>query len=145
MARRRCETGDASYLRGRLLNTFLINLSEGAPPRLRVPLLNIKEAILGRRYRLSVAFLPPRRMRVYNRRYRGKDEPTDILSFPLGPLSGEILLSPAEARRRARPFCRRGEDFILFLFIHGLLHLKGMRHGSKMEREERTFRKRFGI
>lgn len=94
---------------------------------------------------LSVALLSPSSIRRANRQFRGKDEATDILAFPLTAESGEILLSPAMAEREAARFGRTRDNFLLFLFIHGLLHLKGLRHGRTMESEERKFQKKFGI
>ncbi len=105
----------------------------------------IAAAILGDDYAISIAFVPPREMRRLNRLYRGTDAPTDILSFPLSPCAGEILFCRSEAAKEAKRFGRTPANFLLFLLIHGLLHLKGLRHGSKMEGEEIVFRKKFGV
>ena len=105
----------------------------------------ITAAILGERYEASITFVSPREMRRLNRLYRGKDEATDILSFSLGKRFGEILLCASEIRKEAKHFGRSPANFLLFLLIHGLLHLKGLRHGSKMERTERILRKKFGV
>jgi ssRNA-specific RNase YbeY (16S rRNA maturation enzyme) len=45
----------------------------------------------------------------------------------------------------AKKFDREYENFLGFLFIHGLVHLKGYDHGSTMESIEIQFRKQFGI
>lgn len=108
-------------------------------------LMRLKDAILGRRYELNVVFASVPLMRRLNRDYRGKDEPTDILSFPLSKNEGEIFIAPAIARRETKRFRMPFKNFIIFLLIHGMLHLKGMGHGSRMESEERKFRARFGI
>ena len=105
----------------------------------------ITAAILGDRYEASIAFVSPREMRRLNRLYRGKDEATDILSFPLGKKSGEILFCRSEVTKEAKRFGRSPANFLLFLLIHGLLHLKGFAHGGKMERAERMLRKKFGV
>jgi ssRNA-specific RNase YbeY (16S rRNA maturation enzyme) len=42
-------------------------------------------------------------------------------------------------------FDRTYENFLVFLFIHGLVHLKGYDHGDKMEKVEIKFRKKFNI
>lgn len=107
--------------------------------------LRIKTAILGQRYNLSVAFVLPKEMRRLNRRYRNKDAATEILSFPLSESSGEIIFCQPEVQKKARLFNRTPRSFLLFLLIHGLLHLKGSRHGSKMEREEHKFQRKFVI
>jgi len=111
----------------------------------RLAFLRIKEAVLGKRYELSVAIVGASKMRSLNKRWRDKDAPTDILSFSLSKSSGEIYLSPGEAKKEAVKFDRTYDNFILFLFIHGLVHLKGYDHGAIMESIETKFRKRFGI
>ena len=45
----------------------------------------------------------------------------------------------------AKKFERTYENFLAFLFIHALVHLKGMDHGSTMESMEARYRKKFGI
>ena len=107
--------------------------------------LRMKEAVLGKRYDLSVAIVGTSKMRELNRRWRDKDKPTDILSFPLSETEGEIYINPTEAKKEAKKFNRTYDNFILFLFIHGLVHLKGYEHGVIMESIEQRFRKKFGV
>ena len=95
----------------------------------------IKNAVLGRRYDLSVAFLSPAKMRAVTLRTKRKNHVSNVLSFPLSPTSGEILICKAAAK----PFS------VEFLFIHGALHLKGLKHSAIMEREEDRLLKRFGF
>lgn len=86
---------------------------------------------------LSVLFVGDRAMRTLNRRYRGIDRPTDVLSFSLREgafasiqpdVLGDIVISiPVAARRAAaagHPLARE----IDLLLIHGLLHLLGYDH-----------------
>ena len=105
----------------------------------------MKIAILGKSYDLSVAFVSSTRMKELNLSYRNINKPTDILSFPLSENEGEIYICLSEARKEARKFDRSYENFLAFLFIHGLVHLKGFDHGSTMESIEARFRKKFGI
>lgn len=107
--------------------------------------LRIKEAILGKKYELSVAIVGTSKIRQLNKRWRDKDKPTDVLSFPLSETEGEIYINPTVAKKEAKKFDRSYDNFILFLFIHGLVHLKGYEHGVIMESVEKKFRKRFGI
>ncbi|MSR70526.1 hypothetical protein EXS62_00595 [Candidatus Kaiserbacteria bacterium] len=60
---------------------------------------------------------------------------SNVLAFPLSKTSGEILICKAAAK----PYS------VGFLFIHATLHLKGLRHGATMEREEDRLLKRFGF
>jgi len=105
----------------------------------------IKEVVLGKEYDLSFAFVGPKKMREINRTYRGKDYATDILSFELEKGAGEIFICKSAAREKARLFARPLPNYLSYLFIHGLCHLKGMRHGATMERQEQKIRKQFGI
>lgn len=101
--------------------------------------LQAKERILGRNYELSLMFCGPTISRRYNALHRGKDRATNILSFPLSPSSGEILIDLATAKQDAPKFSMPEKEFTGFLFIHGLLHLKGYEHGSTMERLEKKY------
>lgn len=105
----------------------------------------MKNAVLGKSYDLSVAFVSSSRMKELNRTYRKINKPTDILSFPLSKKEGEIYICISEAKREAKKFDRKINNFISFLFIHGLVHLKGFDHGSTMESIEARFRKKFGV
>jgi probable rRNA maturation factor len=83
-----------------------------------------------------------------NRQYRGKDKPTDVLSFPLADelqpsLLGDVVISVETAARQAR---RRGHSLreeLQTLLIHGVLHLLGYDHevsrseAIRMRRKER--------
>jgi probable rRNA maturation factor len=105
----------------------------------------MKNAVLGKRYELSVVIVSAAKMRELNRRWRDRDVTTDILSFPLSETEGEIYISPDIAKKKAPEFGRSADNFILFLFIHGLVHLKGYDHGAIMESTEKKFRRKFGV
>jgi probable rRNA maturation factor len=119
------------------------NETKAAIPR--VAFRRIKEAALGPAYKMTVTFVGPVHMKKLNLMYRNRNEPTDILSFPLSKTEGEIYISPAESRREAKKFDRSYENFIAFLFIHGCVHLKGHDHSATMERIEAKLRKKFGV
>ena len=104
----------------------------------------------------------------WNRLYRGKNRPTDVLSFTTDePRSkerirrlpekrgssaseylGDIAIAPAVARQNAR---RLGRDFdaeMRILILHGLLHLMGYDHETdegQMDRREMRLRRRLGL
>lgn len=105
----------------------------------------MKKKILGTSYKLSVVFVPQAESRKINKSYRNKDYPTDILAFPLSKKEGEIVICLPIAKKKAKEFGKTESDYLHFLFIHGLLHLKGMRHGSTMEAKEQAFCRFFGI
>lgn len=111
----------------------------------RVPFCDIKKTILGKEYVLSLVFVGDTRSRALNKTYRNKDKPTNILSFPLSDTSGEIFINLNLCKKEASKFERSFDNFIAFLFIHGLFHLKGYDHGSTMERKEKNIRTTFNI
>lgn len=110
-----------------------------------VPFCSIKNTVLGKDYELSLVFVGHTRSRHLNREYRNKNKPTNILSFPLSNTEGEIFIDLAKAQEEAPLFDRSHTNFVAFLFIHGLFHLKGYDHGSTMENKEKAIRKQFNI
>jgi probable rRNA maturation factor len=82
---------------------------------------------------VSVALVDDAYIRMLNREYRGVDQPTDVLAFPMGPdegthaepTLGDIVISVERARDQARQFKHPLRREIAFLAVHGLLHLLG--------------------
>jgi probable rRNA maturation factor len=99
---------------------------------------------------ISVLFCGDTRMRTLNRRYRGQDTSTDVLSFPAtqGSLLGDIVVSVPYAARQAR---RRGDRTgreIERLLVHGYLHLLGFDHETddgQMDALEAKLARRLGL
>ncbi len=96
---------------------------------------------------LGVRFAGDRELRRFNRLYRGKDQPTDVLSFPgeEGHL-GDILISVPTARRQAESVGHSVERELQVLLLHGILHCLGYDHETdqgEMERLERRLRRRW--
>ncbi len=104
---------------------------------------NIKNDILGKQYELSFAFVSKKQIQELNKKYRSKNGPTDVLSFPLDKNSGEILICKEIAKKKASKFYPDFENYLIFLVIHALLHLKGLKHSSKMEEYEFTYYRRY--
>ena len=113
----------------------ITNTTKRTPPS--VPFANIKNKVLGKDYLLSLVFIGAKKSQKLNLTYRGKNKPTNILSFPLSKFSGEIFICLDIIKKEAMP--------VGFLFIHGLLHLKGYSHSSTMERAESKLRKKFNV
>lgn len=111
----------------------------------KLPLQDFAIRILGPRYTLSVVLIGTTRMRSFNKKYRGKDMPTDILAFPLNKKEGEIFLNPHTLRSKAKKFNMTLRDYTQYVFIHGLLHLKGYDHGRTMEKLEERWCQVFSI
>jgi rRNA maturation RNase YbeY len=96
----------------------------------------------------SVVFITDEDIRRYNRRYRGLDKPTDVLSFPGGNgYLGDILISSETAYNQVRKSGKLTfEANIRRLLVHGLLHLMGYDHErdkGEMRAFERRLRRRF--
>ena len=92
---------------------------------------------------ISLVFVGPKKARELNEQLRGKTYTPNLLSYALGERSGEIFICLHEAARQAPSHGMSERDFTLYLFIHGLLHLKGWAHGSTMERCERKLLTQF--
>lgn len=119
------------------------NTTKGKLPRL--PFAKMTDAVLGKEYDCSLVVVSGAKSRALNRTYRGKDTPTNILSFPLDEHEGEIFLDLKKARGDAPLFGRTYTNFIAFLYVHALFHLKGLDHGTKMENAEKKIRTQFHI
>jgi probable rRNA maturation factor len=115
----------------------------GRRPYPSIPFETIKTAILGTRYELSVFFAPPKEAQRINIAYRGKSYIPNTLSFALSKTSGEIILCRSAARKEHAKFDLEYENYLIFLFIHSCLHLKGYAHGGTMEQLEAKFLARF--
>lgn len=97
-----------------------------------LPFANIKNSILGKKYNLNIIFCNRDLSQKLNKDYRGKDYPTNILSFPLSDQEGEIYIQLGIARRDAPKHNMNYTQFLHLLLIHGCLHLKGLDHGEEM-------------
>ena len=83
-------------------------------------------------------------LRSLNRKFRGKDYATDVLSFP----PEDIAISFDRATAQAAERDHKVEDELRILILHGLLHLAGMDHetdSGAMARAEVKWRKRLGL
>ena len=112
---------------------------------------------------LSLSLVDDAEMRDVNRLHRGKDRPTDVLSFSIDGegaasaaanrperLLGDVVISVETARRQAAGYGATLQDEIYRLLIHGLLHVLGHDHqraGERriMQREERRLAGTVGL
>jgi probable rRNA maturation factor len=106
---------------------------------------------------ISVTLVDDASIRTLNREHRGKDKPTDVLSFPLEPepfsherLLGDIVISIDTARRQAADYDAPLQRELERLMIHGLLHVLGHDHmepgeRARMEAEERRLAAAIGM
>jgi probable rRNA maturation factor len=106
---------------------------------------------------VSIAIVSDTQVRRLNRRFRGVNKPTDVLSFPgseprvPSPESrvlGDIVIARGVARRQAREAGHSELTEWRVLALHGLLHLIGYDHegaDGRMRREERRLRRKGGL
>jgi probable rRNA maturation factor len=106
---------------------------------------------------VGIALLSDRHVRTLNRRYRGRDYATDVLSFPAGPQPpvpelepylGDIVIAGGVARRQAEAAGHSERTELRVLALHGLLHLLGYDHErdtGAMARVERRLRRKGGL
>ena len=121
----------------------ILNKTKSTLPR--VPFDKMKNEALGKKYSLSLVFIGDSASKKLNFSYRGKNKATNVLSFPLDKKSGEIFITPGVVKKQTRLFNRKFENLIAFLFIHGLMHLKGYDHGDTMDRAEEKLRRKFSV
>ncbi|HZA02151.1 MAG TPA: rRNA maturation RNase YbeY [Hyphomicrobiaceae bacterium] len=92
----------------------------------------------------AVALSSDKHVRALNRAYRGKDEPTNVLSFPAlparggagGRFLGDIVLAAETVAREAAEQGKPLRHHLQHLVVHGLMHLYGFDHRSAAEAEE---------
>jgi probable rRNA maturation factor len=109
---------------------------------------------------VSISFVRDPAIQAINREHRGKDAPTDVLSFPLVEpdnayagaerLLGDIVISVDTAQRQAAGYDAPLEREVQRLLIHGVLHLLGHDHmqpGERaiMQKEERRLARVIGM
>jgi probable rRNA maturation factor len=126
-------------------------LSDPVPLLRQAAAAAITEARRGRRARASwtpavaVALIDDRAMRKLNLTYRGKDKPTNVLSFPSGeteesrrprrPL-GDVAIALGTVKREAKAQGKTVGDHVTHLMVHAVLHLLGYDHEADPDAEE---------
>jgi probable rRNA maturation factor len=102
----------------------------------------------------SLLLTDDRELQRLNRDFLGKDEPTDVLSFPSAPEEGtahlgEIAVSLNRAEEQAAEYGHELLVEVQILMLHGVLHLLGMDHEKRdrgaMARAEKQWRKQLGL
>jgi probable rRNA maturation factor len=117
---------------------------------------------------VTICLVTNAEMARWNRVYRGKNRPTDVLSFAVEANAkprrakrrdsgdsrdcrdylGDIAIAPEVARRNAKQFGRTFGDELRILILHGILHLMGYDHETdtgQMERREKRLRRSLGL
>jgi len=100
-------------------------------------------------HELSVLLADNEFIHTLNRKYRGKDKPTNVLSFPQADLQvtddaglmgevalGDVVLAIETVEEEARAQAKTFEHHLTHLVVHGVLHLLGYDHESDADAEE---------
>jgi probable rRNA maturation factor len=100
--------------------------------------------------KVNVLVTDNRELRSLNRRFRKKDVPTDVLSFPgaFHDVAGDIAISAEMATANARKLGHSAVNEIKILILHGVLHLAGYDHerdNGIMARKEVQLRRAFKL
>lgn len=98
---------------------------------------------------VNVLLTSNRELRALNSRFRGKDRPTDVLSFPpvfglVNAFAGDVAISAEMAAQNARFLGHSPAEEVKILALHGMLHLAGYDHErdhGEMARTEERLRK----
>ncbi len=105
----------------------------------------LKELLGGKRGELNLILVDDGAMREVNREYRGKDKPTDVISFAyfdgervVGEriVVGDIFIAVETAKRQALEHGVSLKRELEMLFVHGFLHCLGFDHNDDREEEE---------
>ena len=131
------------------IDTKLTGVSEQALNRF----VSQARRVAGVRGQVHVLIVSNRRMKSLNWRFRGKNEPTDVLSFPTitevsRGFAGDIVISADTAAANARLRHHSLSQEIKVLILHGLLHLSGHDHETddgEMARKEARLRRELGL
>jgi probable rRNA maturation factor len=108
------------------------------------------------RHPVNVLVTSSSELQSLNRRFRGADKPTDVLSFPSPPsersaakhTAGEVAISADIARENARRLKHSVADEVKILVLHGILHLAGFDHehdNGEMARKESRLRQQLKL
>jgi probable rRNA maturation factor len=134
-------------------------LPRGFAARVVGAVLDDRKVGLRRPAEVSVVLADDPFVRRLNRDHRGKDQPTNVLSFPLEDaatvkgrrlLLGDVVLAYRTIRREAKTEGKRVASHAAHMLVHGTLHLLGFDHerakaARVMERHEVRILRRLGV
>ncbi len=110
-----------------------------------LPYETLAKKVLSASYELSLVICGDGLARKINKTHRRKTYAANVLSFPLSKKEGELFLNADAAAREARRFGTTHQKRLALLFVHGLLHLKGLPHGRTMDERERRVLRAFNL
>ena len=107
----------------------------------------LREEQIPQEAEVDLLFVDNEAIREMNREYRDKDSATDVLSFPMYEadeeideeeeiLFGDIVISLERAQEQCQEYGHSLEREVMYLLVHGLLHLAGYDHMEEEEKKE---------
>ncbi|MCF8008506.1 MAG: rRNA maturation RNase YbeY [Halanaerobiales bacterium] len=86
---------------------------------------------------ISIALVDNNKIKELNKKFRNKDEVTDVLSFPMDKeILGDIIISLERALSQSKDYGHSFKREVCFLVTHGILHLLGYNHKTEGEKQE---------
>ena len=90
-------------------------------------------------FEVSIVIVGDCAIKKLNHRYRKQDRITDILAFPGiadDKFFGEIIINYAQIKRQAKLYSKNAQEELIFILVHGLLHLLGLRDDTEKGKKE---------
>lgn len=112
-------------------------------PTPRIPFENIKNHILGPKYELSLVLIGDSLARKLNKEHKGKTNPTNILSFPLSKMEGEIFINVRRAERDAKSSVTQQKNTLPFCLSTGASTYKVLSMEKKWKQLKSVFSRNF--
>ncbi|MGM0437234.1 MAG: rRNA maturation RNase YbeY [Bacillota bacterium] len=85
---------------------------------------------------VSLALVNNEKIRELNKKFRNKDEATDVLSFPMDEeIWGDIIISTDKIIEQAKEYGHSKQRELAYLYTHGILHLLGYDHKTSSKKK----------
>ena len=129
------------------------SVAHGLQPSSLTRFINRVRTIIGLRGQVDILLSSDQTLRHLNKTFRGKNKPTDVLSFPAPSAfaakhAGDLAISLETAARQAAAHGHPLPDEVKILLLHGLLHLSGEDHetdNGEMAAREATLRRQLRL
>lgn len=86
--------------------------------------------------KISVYFVNNRTIKNLNKKFLNENRPTDVLTFKYSQNYGEIIISVEECKKNAKFYLKKLEEEILYVLIHGILHLNCYKDYTEKNRKK---------